>query len=349
MFDTLEAEISPGVSATDAVALGCRVEEVGFDRLGISDVVFWPDCFVLQAVLAEATERVRIGSMVTNPYTRHPAVLAGMLATLQEISGGRVFCGIGVGAGLEDLDIEYSRPVRALREAVEMLRALLAGEHTDLDGDLFPVRGASLIRPPSTPVPISIGTRSPQVMRLAGEVADIALVGARHFTPDLASHYRGWLAEGAARVGRDPSEVEVAPRLTLCVSDDATLARASVVRYVAHYLAIVRPAEVEPDRLAAIDAALGRSTGWYFDVNRHDDPALAGLVPEEWITNYAVVGTPGEVVEQLGHIADLGFTSASLNLAAVMRGDMTTGLRETIDGFASVIATVRPTCREEQP
>ena len=124
-------------------------------------------------------------------------------------------------------------------------------------------------------------------------------------------------------------------------SYDAALARASVVRYVAHYLAIIRPAGMEPDRLAAIDAALGRSTGWYFDVNRHDDPALAGLVPEEWITNYAVVGTPGEVVEQLGHIADLGFMSASLNLAAVMRGDMTTGLRETIDGFASVMATVR--------
>ena len=341
MLHTLEAEISPGMSTAEAVSLACRVEEVGFDRLGISDVVFWPDCFVLQALIAEATDRVHIGAMVTNPYTRHPAVLAGMLSTLQEHSGGRMFLGIGVGAGLEDLRIDYPRPVRALREAIVGIRGLLAGEQVELAGELFPIDGAALIRPPETPVPISVGTRSRQVMQLAGELADIALVGARHFTPAMAAQYRGWLAEGAARANRDPAAVEVAPRLTLCVSEDAALARASVVRYVAHYLAIIRPPELDPDRLAAIEEALARSTGWYFDLDRHDDPALVDLVPDEWITNYAVVGAPGDVVDQLDAIAELGFTSASLNLAAVMRGDMATGLRETIDGFASVIDQIR--------
>ena len=343
MLHTLEAEISPGMSTVDAVGLAQRVEEVGFDRLGISDVIFWPDCFVLQALIAQATERVHIGAMVTNPYTRHPAVLAGMIATLQDASDGRMFLGIGVGAGLEEIGIDYPRPVRALREAIVGIRALLAGEHVELDGELFPIRGASLIRPPVVPVPISVGTRSPQVMKLAGELADIALVGARHFTPEMVQDYRSWLAEGAARAARDPATIEVAPRLTLCVSADAELARASVVRYVAHYLAIIRPPELDPDRLTAIDAALARSTGWYFDLNRHDDPALVDLVPPEWITNYAVVGTPTDVIDQLGGIADLGFTSASLNLAAVVRSDMATGLRETIDGFATVIDHVRAT------
>lgn len=341
MLRTLEAEISPGMSTADAVSLARRVEEVGFDRLGVSDVLFWPDCFVLQALIAEATNRIHIGSMVTNPYTRHPAVLAGMLATLQDASRGRMFLGIGVGAGLEDLDIDYPRPVRAIREAVVVIRSLLAGEPVDHAGTMFPVRGASMIRCPSKEVPISIGTRSRQVMRLAGEVADVALVGARHFTPELANQYQSWLAEGAQRVGRDPGEIEVAPRLTLCVSDDPVLARASVVRYVAHYLAIIRPASLDPDRLAAIDAALGRSRGWYFDLDRYDDPQLFDLVPDEWITNYAVVGTPNEVVDQLEAISELGFTSGSLNLAAVMRSDMATGLRETIEGFARVIDVVR--------
>lgn len=341
MFETLEAEISPGMSTAEAVALARRVEEVGFDRLGISDVIFWPDCFVLQGLIAAATERIAIGSMVTNPYTRHPAVIAGMLATLQEVSRGRVFLGIGVGAGLEDVGLASERPVRALREAIVGIRSLLAGDRADLDGELFRIRGAGLLRPPTVPVPISIGTRSRQVMQLAGELADIALVGARHFTPALAEQYAGWLREGAARIGRDPAEVEVAPRLTLCVSDDAELARSSVVRYVAHYLAIIRPPEMDPERLAAIDAALERSTGWYFDLDRHDDPALVDLVPAEWITNYAVVGTPEQVVEQLAAIADLGFTAASLNLAAVLRGDMATGLRETIDGVGTVLDRVR--------
>lgn len=341
MFTTLEAEISPGMSPAAAVALATRVEDVGFDRLGISDVIFWPDCFVLQGLIAQATDRIHIGSMVTNPYSRHPAVLAGALATLQEVSNGRMFLGIGVGAGLEDLRIDYPRPVRALREAIVGIRALLAGDRVELDGDMFPIDGAALIRPPDVPVPISVGTRSEQIMKLAGELADIALVGARHFTLELAETYAGWLAAGAARVGRDPTDVEVAPRLTLCVSDDAALARASVVRYVAHYLAIIRPVDLDPDRLLAIDAALARSTGWYFDLDRHDDPELDDLVPAEWITRYAIVGAPVEIPDQLAAIAELGFTSASLNLAAVKRDTMQQGLRETIDGVAQVIDQLR--------
>ena len=148
------------MSPADVVALGVRCEEIGFDRLGLSDVVFWPDCFVLQGMLAAATERIHIGSMVTNPYSRHPAVLAGAVATLQEISGGRMFLGIGVGAGLEDLRIDYPRPVRALREAIVAIRGLLSGEMVELDGEMFPIDGAALIRPPTVPVPISIGTSS---------------------------------------------------------------------------------------------------------------------------------------------------------------------------------------------
>lgn len=340
MFETLEAEISPGMSVAEAVGLAQRVEASGFDRLGISDVVFWPDCVVLQALVAEATDRIRIGSMVTNPYTRHPAVLAGTLATLQDASGGRMFLGIGVGAGLEDLHVEYERPVRALREAIGIMRRLWSGESCAADGELFSAHG-SLRRPPAVPIPISVGTRSRQVMQLAGELADVALVGARHFTPGLADEYRGWLAEGAERADRDPVDVEVAPRLTLCVSDDGALARRSIVRYVAHYLAIIRPSEMDPERLVAIDDALARSTGWYFDLDRHDDPELDQLVPDEWITRYAVVGTPGEIVDQMAAIGDLGFTSASCNLAAVGRGSMVAGLRETIDGFARVIDAVR--------
>ena len=341
MTVTLEAEITPGMSPGDAVDLAVRCEQAGFDRLGVSDVVFWPDCFVLQGLVAQATSRIHIGSMVTNPYSRHPAMLAGAVATLQELSQGRMFLGIGVGAGLEDLRIDYPRPVRALREAITGIRGLLAGETVELDGEMFPIDGAALVRPPPVPVPISVGTRSPQVMQLAGELADIALVGARHFTAELAGQYRQWLAQGAARAGRPVTDIDIAPRLTLCVSADGDLARRSVVRYVAHYLAIIRPAEIDPDRLVAIDKALGQATGWYFDLDRYDPPELFDLVTDDWIHRYAVAGAPSEIPEQVKAVTDLGFTSASLNLAAVLRPSMAEGLAETIDGFATVIDNCR--------
>ena len=349
MTVTLEAEISPGVSPDDFVDLAVRCERAGFDRFGVSDVVFWPDCFVLQGLIAQATSRIHIGSMVTNPYSRHPAILAGAVATLQELSNGRMFLGIGVGAGLEDLRIDYPRPVRALREAIRGIRGLLSGETVELDGEMFPIDGARLVRPPEVPVPISVGTRSRQVMQLAGELADIALVGARHFTAEMAQQYYRWLSEGAARAGRDVADIDVAPRLTLCVSSDGDLARRSVVRYVAHYLAIIRPAEMDPDRLAAIDEALGRATGWYFDLDRYDPPELFDLVTEEWIRRYAVVGAPSEIPEQVKAVTGLGFTSASLNLAAVLRPSMAEGMAETIDGFAAVIDDCRERATSSAP
>jgi len=331
------------MSPVEAVELGCLVEDAGFDRLGVSCVALWPDTYQLQALIAARTNRIQIGSMVTNPYTRHVAVHASALATLQELSGGRAFFGIGVGAGLEELGIDYRQPVATLRETISGMRGLLAGETVHLDGQTLQLDGAALLRPPATPVPIAIGTRSPGVMKLAGEVADVALVGARHLTPEIVARYRGWLAEGAARVGRDVSEIEVLPRMTLCVSDDEDLAVDSVKRFAAHYLDILGEygPPVDPERRAAIVATLQEATGWYFDLDRYDPPEMSRLIDADLARKFAIVGTPEQCAAQLRDLLDLGFEGVSCNLAAVKRDSMFEGLRETITGGAKVLELLK--------
>jgi 5,10-methylenetetrahydromethanopterin reductase len=281
--------------------------------------------------------------MVTNPYSRHPAATAAAIASVHELSEGRAFLGLGVGAGLEPLGIDYPAPVRTLREAVVAIRALLAGDRVTQEGSVFRLDGARLLYPPSSRVPISIGTRSPAVMRLAGELADVALVGARYLSPTLADQYRVWLAEGANRVGRNPAAIEVAPRMTLCVSRDGTRARRSVKRYVAHYLVLIRPPEVElyDDRLAAIERALARATGWYFDHERFDPPELDSLITDEMVDRFAIAGTPEECAAHAERLRAMGFDSVSMNLAAVRRETLEAGLRETIENFAEVIDRFR--------
>lgn len=339
-----EAEITPGMSTAEVVELASLAEQVGFDRLGISDVVFWPDCFVLLALISRRTSRIRLGPMVTNPYSRHPAVIAGAMAALQDASQGRAFLGIGVGAGLEQLGMSYERPVRTLREAITAITGLLEGREVTLRGETISVDAARMVGPVA-PVPLAIGTRSPQVMRLAGELADTALVGARSIDAELAARYRSWLAEGASRTARTVADVEIAPRLTLCVSRDGGLARASMKRYVAHYAAIIRPADlVERDGggwLTRVDAALARSRGWYFDHDRHDDPEIADLVDDELVRRFAVAGTPDECVELTRDVLRLGFSSASMNLAAPRRESMFAGLRETLELSAEVLDALR--------
>lgn len=316
------------MSATEAVELGRLVESAGFDRLGISCVALWPDTYQLQALIAAQTKHIQIGSMVTNPYTRHAAVHASALATLQELSGGRAFCGLGVGAGLEELGIDYPRPVSTLRETIGQIRAMLSGE-----GEL------QLLRPPDKAVPIAIGTRSEHVMKLAGEVADIALVGARHLTPDIVGRYRGWLAEGAARVGRDISDIEVLPRVTLCVSTDEDVAVTSVKRFAAHYLDILgdHGPPVDPERRSAIVATLDEATGWYFDLDRFDPPEMLRLIDGDLARKFAIVGTPEQCADQLRDLMALGFDGVSCNLAAVQRDSMYEGLKETVEGASKVL------------
>ena len=338
-----EAEITPGMAPAQVAALATAVERAGFDRLGISDVILWHDCWVLMALCAGATERLEFGPLVTNPYSRHPAVLAGAVATLGEISGGRAFLGLGVGAGLEQFGVDYPRPVRTLREAATICKGLWAGEEVTFSGEVFSADGARLKSPPEEMPALVLGSRSPGVMRLAGELADRVLIGARYWSAAQAAEYRGWLAEGAARSGRRLEGLEVSPRLTVCISDDGDLARRSVKRYVAHYLSILRPPDLDlrPGFIEEVDAALAQARGWYFDHGRYDPPELIDLIDDGLVERFAVAGTAAECTAQLRRVAELGFDSFSLNLAAVLRQTMYDGLAETIDGAAQVLSTLR--------
>jgi 5,10-methylenetetrahydromethanopterin reductase len=340
---TIEAEITPGMSTKEVTQLATVVEEVGFDRLGISDVALYPDSFQIQTLCALATKRIRIGSLVTNPYTRHPAVLAGAVATLQDVSEGRAFLGLGVGAGLEPLGVGQAKPVSALRESVHIIRKLLAGDTVTYQGRIFDVTRAKLTLVPAQPIPILIGTRSPQTMKLAGEVADIAVVGARYLSAQMAQTYCSWIAEGAGRVGRTLQDIEVAPRITLCVSRNGELARQSVKLYAAYYLVLLKPKDVpiEAARLARIEEAVQRVTDWYFSPHLHYPTELDALITDDIVNWFAVAGTPQECVHKIQRIVDLGFTSVSMNLAAVRRGSMYEGLRETITSFGEVVPQIK--------
>jgi alkanesulfonate monooxygenase SsuD/methylene tetrahydromethanopterin reductase-like flavin-dependent oxidoreductase (luciferase family) len=212
-----------------------------------------------------------------------------------------------------------------------------------LQGQTLTLEGARLQRPPAGKVPIAIGTRSEKVMRLAGELADIALVGARHLTPAIVAQYKTWLAEGAALAGRSVGSIEIMPRITLCISHDEHLAIASVKRFAAHYLDILgeRGPPVDPTRRAAISHALKEARGWYFDLARYDPPAMLDLVDDDLARAFAVVGTPAQCAAQIRALLALGFQGVSCNLAAVHRDTNYLGLRETLEGAAEMLALLR--------
>lgn len=156
------------------VALARRAEGLGFDRCWVYDEgLATRDVYVALAAIAVATKQIRIGTGITNPYTRHPATTAAAIATIDELSGGRAFLGIGAGGSLTlgPLGIERERPLAAVRDVITACRGLFTGAPVTMTGEGFELRGATLgfARPD---IDIWLAGRGPKMLALGGELAD---------------------------------------------------------------------------------------------------------------------------------------------------------------------------------
>jgi probable F420-dependent oxidoreductase len=173
------------------------------------------------ALIAEHTHRVRIGPCVTNPGTRDPTVTASAIATLNEISGGRM--DIGIGRGDSALRVLGHPPVSLdrLEEVCRLLRDLVAGRAASYDGKPVRLEWSS-----GTPTPIWVAGYGPRALRLAGRVADGVIL--QLADPDLIRWFLGFVREGAAEAGRPFEDIQVQAAAPAYVSDDLAHAREQV-------------------------------------------------------------------------------------------------------------------------
>lgn len=215
----------PDMSMSQRVA--ARAEDLGYESLWIADVG-GPDPFVVAAAAAAVTKRVRIGTAVIPAYTRTAPVIAGAAASCAELAPGRFV--LGVGSSSENIvqnwsGIPFRRPLARVRETVETVRTILAGERTDVDGRTLSSHGYRLLmRKPERAIPIHVGALMPPMLELAGEIADGVTLNMMpvEAVPRMLEHVRA----GAARAGKDPAKIEIVARFQVCVTDDKAAARA---------------------------------------------------------------------------------------------------------------------------
>jgi len=157
--------------------LGAQCEELGFDSYWVADQRWMRDVWVSLSAAALATSRIRLGTRVTDPYVRHPALTAVAIASLDELSGGRAVLGIGAGgSGFREMGIERTRPVTAMREAIELIRRLLAGQEVDYPGELIRFRRGALEFPTRRDIPVVVVARGPKLLELGGRVAEGVMI-----------------------------------------------------------------------------------------------------------------------------------------------------------------------------
>lgn len=197
---------------------GRIAEENGFDSLWVTERYFHEETFSLLGFLAASTQKLALGLGVTNPYTRHPALLAMASATLDRISGGRFLLGLGRSEKwvIEGrMGIDYERPLANLEQVVPLLRQLLAGERTS-SARLDNVRLA--ITPARAHLPIYLAAIGPKALRLAGRVADGVLLNA--YVPTRYIEYAvGEIRAAAREAGRDPMAIDIACMLVVRMTD----------------------------------------------------------------------------------------------------------------------------------
>ena len=156
----------PGVALADHTELFRQAEAAGYDDLWTGETA-GPDGFTPLALAATATERVRLGTGIVNPFTRGPAVLAQHAAALADASRGRFVLGLGSSSNViveRWNGVPFTKPLSKVREAVEQLRPVLAGERGP--------GGFKLETPPAHPVPIYVAALRGKMLALAAEVAD---------------------------------------------------------------------------------------------------------------------------------------------------------------------------------
>lgn len=277
----------------DELALLARdVERLGYDTLWCNDDRLQRDVFVTLAVAAQATQRIALGPGVTNPYSRHPALIATAAATLDELSHGRAVVGLGAGGtNHRALGISRRRPAAALREAVEVIRGLLAGERITVDGDVVRTCEAELdFAPRRADLPIYIGARGPRNLELAGEVADGVIVG-NVATAQGWEYALGRVLAGAHRAARDPATVRCVAWLYCAIDEDRASAIDAVRPMVATSLITSRPVlhELGVEMPAAFAEAMERR-GW--SLLRDAVTEGGRTLPEDVVSRFAIAGTP---------------------------------------------------------
>jgi 5,10-methylenetetrahydromethanopterin reductase len=293
--------ISPREPLSDWSEFSAALEERGVDRIWLIDSqLAMKDVYAGLTVAALATGRIELGTGVTNLLTRHPTITAGAIAALQELSGGRALLGLGAGdSAVRGIGARPSR-VAEVEAALRFFRAALAGDAADWEGRTFRLPHAS------APPPLHLAVSRPRMCRLAGRLADGAIIMGP-VQADLVAEQVEWVRAGAREAGRDPSAVELSLVATMSVHEDEPVALADVRSWASAQARLLADIERLPASLELHRSELTRAKEDYdFAEHLSTRAGHQAAVSDDLVRALAVAGSPGECAERLRGVLAAG-------------------------------------------
>jgi 5,10-methylenetetrahydromethanopterin reductase len=290
-------------------------EEAGFDSIWVPDHILFippgivPEAWSTLAAVAAETEKAALGTCVSDPHRCHPAVLAQKVATVDQISGGRVILGLGAGEAmnLEPFGIRWKRPVSKLIEFVTIIRMLWSGEMLNYEGRFWTLKDAFLqINPVEGRIPVYFGANGPRTLRLTGEMADGWL--SIPLSPKLYEKRLKLVKEGAEKAGRSLNDIDTGVYLYTSVTEKAEDAYKQIEKIRSQVIPspeLLREAgyKVElPEELQSIS---------YFKALLNSEwlqkfLAFGELIPKEAAIKFSIAGTVEDCINKIDEFVKAG-------------------------------------------
>jgi len=302
--------LKPDISIERIVGLTRQAEAAGFDYGWIFDShVLWLEPYPLLTLMATNTQRMRLGTCVTNPATRDLTVTASLFATLNLISGGRME--LGIGRGDSSRRVLGKKPVSwsQLEASVAEFRDLTSGKEVQHEGQ--PTRLSWAKDSPR----VWIAGYGPKVLHMAGRVADGIIL--QFADPALIEWCLGFVKEGARAAGRDPGSIEVMAAAPVWVSDDLNVGRervrwfpALVSNHVMDLIRQYRPEDLPP----ALTSYVQDREGYDYLHHCEVDSSNANFVSDEVVDRFASVGNAAAHRKKLLDLQKAGVTQFNIYL-----------------------------------
>ena len=285
---------------------GRIAEEAGFESLWVTERYFHEEAFSLLGFLAAATQRLKLGVGVVNPYTRNPALLAMASATLDRLSGGRFLLGLGRSDKpviQEKIGLSYGNSRAILEEAVTHIRSLLLGERVTVPAGRFKLSGARLATMPvQQKLPIYLAAIGAKGLRLAGAIADGVLLNA-YVPPAYVKYAVEEVRNAAKAAGRDPQAIDIACMLIVRLTDDPDSVRPTLKQRIVRLLEEPHVGEILLEK-GGFDPAILKPLRAL--VQKDGEKAAVGFITDEMVETFYVIGPAARCKERVAAYRQAG-------------------------------------------
>src|SRR5213078_1084283 len=304
-------------------------EQNGFEHGWTYDShILWQESYALLPLVADKTERIKLGHCVTNPGIRDPTVTASWYATMQDLSGGRMV--MGIGRGDSSRRVVGLKPVRVaeFERRLRMIKDLMNGRPVEWNEKELTLEWAKDL----PEIPMHVAGYGPKALAVAGRVADGVII--QLADPQIIQWIMDTACKAAEEAGRDPSKLKCIVGAPAQVTDDLAAAREQVRWFPAmvsnHVMDLIERYGFDSEIPAALtDYVRARK---FYDYKEHSRVGAAhgDFVTDEIVDRFCVLGTPAQATEKLRELESVGVDQFNIYL-------MTNSQEATLEAYGKEI------------